>query len=66
LLDLAEGNDFAETLLEVATEKKVALVIPPTVIQEMSHLMSDAHQRKAELALTAVQNVRRWSIHLLT
>jgi len=38
LFDLAEGKDFAHTFKEIAEERGYALRIPPTVVQELSHL----------------------------
>lgn len=60
LLDLADRQEAALTLQEVLAERKIAVGVPPTVIQELSLLLDSPAPEKAALALRALQSIRQW------
>lgn len=59
LIDLAEGQDAAHTLREIALERAYTLHVSPQVIQELSHLY---RTHKEDLAFQALKCMREWSI----
>jgi hypothetical protein len=62
LIDIALGVDAILTLHEVLSERKTAIEISPTVVQEMSHLLDDPNRDLSKAALTALQSLRTWGV----
>jgi PIN domain len=62
-LDLAEGLDAAHTFREILQERGYALIIPPTVVTELTFKAEDKENpAKAALAMRALQSLREWGI----
>jgi predicted nucleic acid-binding protein len=65
LIDLAAEEGFARDLLNGCRHKKLALKVPPTVIQELAYMARNVHGDavKRRLANTALLKLRRvWGI----
>lgn len=62
IFDLAEEKDFAHTFREVSAERGYALRIPPTVIQELTHLALVKHCDETPMALKALRKMREWQL----
>ena len=64
LFDLAAGEDFALSLLEVCQERRLIFRVPPTVVQELAYKTANIHEepRKRTLARKALQGMRGWGI----
>ena len=62
LLDLAEGKDFAHAFREEFQERGYALIVPPTVVTELTLKATGPAGPKAELAMIALQRLREWGI----
>jgi len=62
LFDLANESDFTHTFREVHQERGYSLEVPPTVIQELSHLALETHCNESALALKALQKIRSWGL----
>jgi predicted nucleic acid-binding protein len=62
-LDLADGLDAAHAFREQFQEKGYALVVPPTVVTELTLKAEDkSDPKKAKLAMRALQSLRGWGI----
>lgn len=62
-LDLAAGEDFAHGFRETFQERGYALLVPPTVVTELTLKASEGESEKQQLALTALQSLLSWGIH---
>jgi predicted nucleic acid-binding protein len=62
-LDLADKKDFAHDFRETFLKRGYALLIPPTVVIELTLLATGAEGGKQELAMNALQHLREWGIH---
>ena len=63
-LDLAAGEDFAHDFRETFQKRGYALLIPPTVVTELTLKASEAGSEKQRLALTALQSLLSWGFTL--
>jgi len=61
-LDLADGLEPAYTFRDVFQERGYELIVPPTVVSELT-LKAQGDDRKAALSMTALQRLREWGIH---
>jgi predicted nucleic acid-binding protein len=62
-LDLADGLDAAHAFREQFQEKGYALVVPPTVVTDLTLKAEDKiDPKKAKLAMRALQSLREWGI----
>ena|SRR5437762_986882 len=62
-LDLAEGIDAAHAFREQFQEKGYALLVPPTVVTELTLKADDeSDPKRAKLAMRALQSLRKWGI----
>lgn len=63
LFDLADGKEFASTILEVLMEKNITVHIPPTVLIELEHEICDpASPLKGRRAEQSFDCIRRWKM----
>src|ERR1043166_2358041 len=63
LFDLADGKDFAGTVLEFLTEQKAAIKVPPTVMVELEYeISSQISPQKAKRAERAFQAIASWKM----
>ena len=63
LFDLADGKDFACTVLEVLREEKATVKVSPTVIIEIAYeITHPASSQKARRAEQAFECLHTWSI----
>jgi predicted nucleic acid-binding protein len=60
-IDLADGLDAAHTFLEEFQSRGYSLIVPPTVVTELTFKAS-GNDAKAELAMRALQSLREWGI----
>ncbi len=61
-LDLADGKDFVHDFRETFQNRGYALVVPPTVVTELTLKARDAASEKQELAMNALRHLRDWGI----
>ena len=67
ILDLADGKDFAATILEFLQEQKATIKIPPTVMVELEYeIEHPSSPRRAERAEHAFGAMPKWGITPLT
>jgi predicted nucleic acid-binding protein len=62
-LDLAAGEDFAHDFRETFQERGYALLVPPTVVTELTLKASETESEKQQFARIALQSLLSWSIH---
>jgi predicted nucleic acid-binding protein len=62
LFDLAAEKDFAHAFREVYQERGYSLVVPPTVIQELTYYALVKQCAETPLALKALQQMRAWGL----
>jgi len=62
LYDLASEEDFAHTLREIFQERGYQLLIPPTVIQEITFASCKKTGEGRELALKSLCSMRSWGL----
>ncbi len=62
ILDLANDLDAAWTLHEICQERRAALAISPTVVQELAHQARDSRHVAHSLSLKALKSLRSWGI----
>lgn len=60
-LDLADGLDAAHTFREEFQRRGYALIVPPTVVTELT-LIALGSDSRAALAMRALQSLREWGI----
>jgi predicted nucleic acid-binding protein len=61
LIDLADGLDAAHTFREEFQNRGYSLMVPPTVVTELTLMATKDHAR-ASLARRALQSLREWEI----
>lgn len=61
-LDLAEEKDFAHAFREEFQQRGYSLIIPPTVVAELTLLATGEPGAKANLAMRALHSLREWGI----
>src|SRR5229473_1497050 len=61
-LDLADAKDFAHDFREAFQQRGYALLVPPTVVTELSLLAFDQNSTKQALAMRALTCLREWGI----
>src|ERR1035437_675168 len=62
LFDLAAKKDFAHAFREVYQERGYSLVVPPTVIPELTYYALVKQCAETPLALKALQQMRAWGL----
>jgi hypothetical protein len=61
-LDLADAKDFAHDFREAFQQRGYALLVPPTVVTELSLLAFDQDSTKQALAMRALTCLRGWGM----
>lgn len=61
LIDLGEEKDFAHALLRAYKDK--GLGVPPTVVQELTHIALYESAPVSQYALNALSKMREWEIY---
>jgi len=61
-LDLADDKDFAHDFRETFQERGYGLVVPPTVVTELTHMAFETADEKQKLAMKALKHFREWGI----
>lgn len=62
LLDLAAENEAAWEVVERSHQRRVGLLVPPTVVQELAFAASKPGHRVQALSLVALSSLRSWGI----
>lgn len=63
LFDLADGKDFAGTVLEVLKEEKATVKVSPTVMMELEYeIIHPASPQKGKRAERAIHCIHSWDI----
>jgi len=62
LFDLAAEKDFSHTFREVYQERGYTLMVPPTVVQELTYCALVKQSPESPLALRALQKLRFWHL----
>jgi hypothetical protein len=62
LFDLAAEQDFAHTFREEFQARRSTLLVPPTVVQEITLKFRSGDSRERELAFKALSCMRQWKI----
>src|SRR5690242_12427468 len=62
LLDLADEEDFAHTFQEEFLEKGYLLLVPPTVVQELTHAALNKTGEEQRSANRALSSMRTWGL----
>jgi hypothetical protein len=62
LFDLAAGKEFAHDFRETFLSKGYALLVPPTVVQELVHFFDDGSRQQSTLAEKALRSMLSWRI----
>ncbi len=60
LLDLAGGKEFAHDFKEEFASRGYSLLVPPTVVAELTYLAVTKRSPQQELAGLALENIVRW------
>src|SRR5882672_3478125 len=62
LFYLAKEYDFAHTFKEVHQERSYSLIVPPTVVQELTHWAIEKKGLEGSLAMKALREMKAWGL----